>query len=120
MSGTAPPCWTARQNSAVADVPADVGTSGAKAREGVGGGVEERGHNDVVGASELRQQLRQCLLVRCDHRRGLLDVEVEDHAGELLEHLAQGGDAEARVLGRPTPVGVVGLGAVGRHVGARE
>ena len=82
-------------------VPAEVGTVGAKAPEGVGGRVEERGHDHVVRAAELGQQPGQRLLVGRDDGRRLLDVEVQDDAGELLEHLAQRGDAERR--GRPAP-----------------
>ena len=89
-------------------VPAEVGTVGAKRPEGVGGRVEERGHDHVVRAAELGQQAGQGLLVGRHHGRRLLDVEVQHHPGELLEHLAQRGDAERRVARRPAAERVVG------------
>ena len=104
----ASPACTARQASAVAMVPAEVGTVRGEPAEGVGRRIEERGHDHVVGALELGQEPGQRLLVGRDHGRRLLDVEVQDHAGEPFEDLAQRGDPERRVAGRAAPEGVVG------------
>ena len=87
--------------------------SGAKRAEGVGRRVEERRHDHVVGAAELGQQAGQRLLVGRDDGRRLLDVEVQHHAGERFEDLAQGGDAEGRVRRRPAPERVVAAGRPG-------
>ena len=71
-----------------------------RAWEGVGRRVEERGDDHVVAAPELRQQPRQRLLVGGDHRRRLLDVEVQHDAREGLEDLRERGDAEVSITGR--------------------
>ena len=63
---------------------------------------ETRGqHHPVLGA--MRAQQRQH---RLDHRRlGLLDVDVEHHAGQLDQQLLDGGQADALAGERPAAVG---------------
>ncbi|MBV9662996.1 MAG: hypothetical protein JOZ37_03440 [Actinobacteria bacterium] len=83
--------------------------------ERLGGVVEERRHDHVVGPAVLAQQRRQCGLVGLHVGRRLLDVEVEVDARERLQHLSERGEAELVVGGRLAPVHVVTIGAPGRH-----
>ena len=99
--GSSPSC-TARQNMAVASVPADVAMSGAYlANESVATSRNDATMTRSVpsAAGELAGQE---LLVGLDGRRGLLDVEVERDMRvvvEDVEHLGERGHAEFGVAG---------------------
>ncbi len=67
--------------------------------------------NEATITSSARPNSRSssasgCLVGRHCGRR-LLDVEVEKHPAELLQHLAQGGDPQRRLEHGPAPVDVV-------------
>ena len=97
-------------------MPAEVGISGAKAEKA--SVAESRNEATMTSSARPKRRSRAArrLLVGGDHRRGLLDVEIEHHPGELLEHLLQEGDAEAVVLRGPAPERV----AVGVEARARR